>query len=62
MKRAANKRRQIMIWVISLVVALSMICSAASLILPRRESATPTTIPNVAIPTWTPTSQPSTSP
>jgi hypothetical protein len=61
MKRAV-RNRQILVWVVSLVVVFSMVCSAASFIFPDRKGATVTATPTIAAPTQTPTSQPSPEP
>jgi hypothetical protein len=48
-KKAMNKRQQIMIWALSLIVVLSMLCSylvsVADTKEPRTTAPTPTTAP-----------------
>jgi len=58
MKRGARSRRQGYLWILSLVVVGSMICSVVVMIRPPRTAPTPTPRPTRLIPTWTPTPRP----
>lgn len=48
MSRQSKKRNQIIVWVLSVLVALSMTCGFVTYLVPAREAQTPT-------PTATPT-------
>jgi len=62
MKRPSRLRRRRYLWLLSLVVVASMICSTIVLIRPPRRAPQPTPRPTRVIPTWTPTPRPSPSP
>ncbi len=55
MKRPMDKRRQMLLWILSLVVALSMICPFTGLCGTSREPTTPTTTPTRVTVVETPT-------
>ncbi|MCD6520161.1 MAG: metallophosphoesterase [Anaerolineae bacterium] len=59
-RRSARQRRQTYLWILSLVVAFSMVCSFVIMMRPPRPRPTPTPIP--LIETSTPTSQPTAAP
>ncbi len=58
MKRGLRSRRQGYLWILSLVVVGSMICSVLVMIRPPRTAPTPIPRPTRLIPTWTPTPRP----
>jgi len=62
MKRGLRSRRQGYLWILSLVVVASMICSVVVMIRPPRSAPGPTPRLTTPIPTWTPTPRPTTTP
>ena len=62
MKRRSRTRRQSYLWVLSLIVVASMICSVLVMIRPPRYAPQPTPRPTRVIPTWTPTTRTSLTP
>lgn len=58
MKRSMKRRRQILLWILSLVIAASMLCSFVVMLRPPAPRPEPTPIPTRAIPTWTATPKP----
>jgi len=61
MKRPAGSRRQKYVWILSLAVVASMICSVVVMIRPPTRAPQPTPMPIRVIATWTPTPSPSPS-
>ncbi|MEN6480194.1 MAG: hypothetical protein ABFD20_11245 [Anaerolineales bacterium] len=49
MSRQSKKRNQIIVWVLSVLVALSMTCGFITYLVPAREARTPTPTPTPTI-------------
>jgi hypothetical protein len=58
MSRFSRRRRRKLFWILSLIVAGSMVCSLVATLAPPQRRARPTPQPTRVIPTWTPTFTP----
>jgi len=60
-RRPAQKRANPMLWIVSIVVAVSMICSLVATVLPSWGAAPTPTLPPTRAPLWTPSPVPPTA-
>lgn len=60
MKAPSRQRRQILLWILSLIVVGSMICSFVVMLRPPAPEPLPSPQPTFALPTRPPTSRPTT--
>jgi len=62
MRRSMSRQSRVILWVISIIVASSMICGLAVSLFPPKQSVPEAAPTVIVIPTWTPLPRPTATP